>query len=74
MRKSAQLAGSKWVHISSPHLWMEVHVAVVDERLEDGSGALDVDALFSSLGRVSPGQSRKESLGGGGGSAEGSLV
>ena len=46
---------------------MKVHVAVVDQRLEDGPGALDVDAhLGGSVGRFSLWQSREESLGGGG--------
>ena len=46
---------------------MKVHVAVVDQRLQDGPAALDVDALLGgSVGRFSLWQSREESLGGGG--------
>ena len=45
---------------------MKVHVAVVDQRLQDGPVALDVDALLGgSVGRFSLWQSREESLGGG---------
>ena len=52
---------------------MKVHVAVVDQRLQDGPVALDVDALLGgSVGRFSLWQSREESLGGGG-SVKGSL-
>ena len=49
------------------YLRMKVHVAVVDQRLEDGPVAIDVDALLGgSVGRFSLWQPREESLGGGG--------
>ena len=46
---------------------MQVHVAVVHQRLQDGPAALDVDALVGHefiLGQIGPRRSREKSLGG----------